>query len=153
MSGLAGGAESILIPEIDYSIKEICEKVEQGYQRGKLHSIILVAEGIGGDFKTNRETCESKATYIGKEIRKCTGMETRIIILGHLQRGGRPSAMDRILASRMGARAVELLLDNIGNKMIAYNNNTIEELDIEEVLKAEKKIDKNIFNLAHILSL
>ncbi len=153
MTGLAGGAESILIPEINYNIEEICEKIKQGYKRGKLHSIVLVAEGIDGDLKKNRSRCESKATYIGDEINKRTGLETRIIILGHLQRGGRPTAMDRILASRMGARAVELLLDNIGNKMVSYKDNEIEVFDIDQVLEKEKKINKDIFNLAHILSL
>lgn len=153
MTGLAGGAESILIPEIEYSIDEICEKIKQGYKRGKLHSIILVAEGIDGDFKTNRDICKSKATFIGEEINKRTGLETRIIILGHLQRGGHPTAQDRVLASRMGAKAVDLLLDDIGNKMISFKNNKIDVFEIDRVLEEEKKIDRDIFDLAHILSL
>lgn len=153
MTGLAGGAESILIPEIDYSVDEVCEKLKQGYKRGKLHSIILVAEGVGDDFKTNRDINESKAFYLGKKITEKTGLETRVIILGHLQRGGSPTALDRILASRMGAKAVELLLKGESNKMVGFSNNEIVVHDISEVLRMEKKINMDVYNLAHILSL
>ena len=152
-AGLAGGAESILIPEMDFTIDQVCEKIQHGYDRGKLHSIILVAEGIGDDFKTNRDINESKAFTIGKQIKAKTGLETRVIILGHLQRGGSPTAMDRILASRMGAKAVELLKEGQTNKMIGFVNDNISTCDIEEALTREKKIDEDIFELAHILSL
>ncbi|MFW5986564.1 MAG: 6-phosphofructokinase, partial [Halanaerobiales bacterium] len=153
MTGLAGGAESILIPEINVSIEDVCNKILQGYERGKLHSIILVAEGIGGDFETNRDVSESKATLIGHEINKRTGLETRVIILGHLQRGGRPTAMDRIVASRMGAKAVELLINGESNKMISMLENKITYCEIEQALQSEINIDFDIYNLSHILSL
>ncbi len=153
MSGFAGGAESILIPEIEYSIEDICEKIVQGYNRGKLHSIIFVAEGIDGDFHTNRTICDSKATNLGHEITERTGLETRVIILGHLQRGGSPTALDRILASRMGAKAVELIKNEETNKMVGFTNNNIQIFDLDHVFNSEKKIDKDIYNLAHILSL
>ena len=152
-TGLAGGAESILIPEIDFTIDDICEKIKHGYDRGKLHSIILVAEGIGDDFKTNRDINESKAFSIGKKIKEKTGLETRVIILGHLQRGGSPTAMDRILASRMGAEAVKLLKDGQSNKMVGFVNNDIKTCDLDEALSREKEIDEDILDLAHILSL
>ena len=96
-AGLAGGAESILLPEIDLDMNEVIFKLERGINRGKLHSIIIVAEGAASGME------------VGDEIRKRTGLETRITILGHIQRGGTPTAMDRMLASRMGAKAVELL--------------------------------------------
>ncbi len=152
-TGLAGGAESILIPEIDFSVEDVCNKIQHGYDRGKLHSIILVAEGIGDDFKTNRDINQSKAFAIGEQIKEKTGLETRVIILGHLQRGGSPTAMDRILASRMGAKAVELLKEGKSNKMIGFVNNQISTCDLPEALDREKTIDKDILDLAHILSL
>ncbi|SHK03382.1 6-phosphofructokinase, partial [Caminicella sporogenes DSM 14501] len=85
-SGLAGGAESIIVPEEDFDIDSICKKLIQGKNRGKLHSIIMLAEGIGNAFE------------LGKEIEEKTGIETRVTILGHVQRGGSPTAFDRILA-------------------------------------------------------
>lgn len=153
MAGLAGGAESILIPEVDFKIEDVCEKIQQGYNRGKLHSIILVAEGVGGDFKTNRDLNESKAFVLGQEIQKRTDMETRVIVLGHLQRGGRPSAQDRIIASQMGAKAVELLIDGQSNKMVSFKDNKLSVCDVDDALTGENPIDFDIYNLAHILSL
>lgn len=152
-TGLAGGAESILIPEIDFTIDDVCDKIQHGYDRGKLHSIILVAEGIGDDFKTNRDINESKAFSVGQQIKEKTGLETRVIILGHLQRGGSPTAKDRIVASQMGAKAVNLLRNGESGKMVSFINNGIETCDLEAALKMEKTIDEDILELAHILSL
>lgn len=153
LSGLAGGAESILIPEKDFSIEDVVEKLKHGYNRGKLHSIILVAEGIGDDFKTNRDVNESMAFALGEEIRNKTGFETRVIILGHLQRGGSPTARDRIIASRLGAKAVELLLENQKGKMVGIVHDEIKSFDIEYALNQEKDLNDEIYRLAHILSL
>ncbi len=152
-AGLAGGAESILIPEIDFSVAEVANKIKAGYERGKLHSIVLVAEGVGEDFKTNRDVNESRAFALGKAIAKRSELETRVIILGHLQRGGRPSARDRVLGSRMGARAVELLLNGACKRMVAFVNNQITDYDITQILSQEKKIDVNLYDLANILSI
>ncbi|MEC9488430.1 MAG: 6-phosphofructokinase [Halanaerobium sp.] len=152
-SGLAGGAESIIIPEVDFTVEQVCEKLEHGYRRGKLHSIILVAEGIGGDFHTDRDVQQSKAFALGKEIEKHTGMETRIIILGHLQRGGSPTALDRIIASQMGAAAVRLLEEGEEYKMVGWVNHQIKSFGLPEVLSKEKKFKKDMYELANILSL
>ncbi|MGZ4163233.1 MAG: 6-phosphofructokinase, partial [Tumebacillaceae bacterium] len=97
VAGVAGGAETVLIPEEKYDITQIVDKLKRGASRGKKHSIILVAEGAGKGFS------------IGEVIRELTGWEVRVTVLGHIQRGGSPSAFDRILASKMGAHAVELL--------------------------------------------
>ncbi|AZR74958.1 6-phosphofructokinase [Anoxybacter fermentans] len=153
MSGLAGGAESILIPEMPFDIDDVIEKLKHGYARGKLHSIILVAEGIGDDFKTNRDINESKAFAIGKIIQEKTGFETRVIILGHLQRGGSPTALDRILASRLGAKAVELLLAGEKGKMVGIIHDEVKAFDIEYALNQKKELNEDIYHLAHILSL
>ncbi|KUK36538.1 MAG: 6-phosphofructokinase, partial [Thermacetogenium phaeum] len=98
-AGLSGGAESILVPEIPVDIDEVIFKLQRGINRGKLHSIIIVAEGA------------ASGLAIGEEIKKRMGQETRVTILGHLQRGGTPTALDRMLASCMGAKAVDLLLE------------------------------------------
>jgi 6-phosphofructokinase 1 len=153
MAGLAGGAESILIPEIDFSLEDVVKKLQKGFKRGKLHSIILIAEGVGNDFKTNRDMYKSMAFQLANSIREMTGLENRVIILGHLQRGGSPSAMDRILASRMGAKAVELLLKGERNKMLGFVNNEIIPCNFSEALNNKKEINMDIYKLAHILSL
>lgn len=140
-AGLAGGAESILLPEIDLDMNEVIFKLERGINRGKLHSIIIVAEGA------------ASAINVGDEIRKRTGLETRITILGHLQRGGTPTATDRMLASRMGAKAVELLLQGINRKMVGVAAGELLALDLEDVLGREKALDRSIWELAAILAI
>ncbi len=140
-AGLAGGAESILLPEIDLDMDEVIFKLERGMNRGKLHSIIIVAEGA------------ASAIEVGEEIRKRTGLETRITILGHLQRGGTPTALDRMLASRMGAKAVELLLQGANRKMVGIAAGELLALDLEDVLSREKVLDRSIWELAAVLAI
>ena len=106
-SGLAGGAENIIVPEVKYDIDEICKNLIQGKNRGKQSYIMIVAEGAGNAFN------------IAREIEEKTGFEVRVTVLGHLQRGGSPTAMDRILASRMGAHAVNILLEGRINRVVA----------------------------------
>src|SRR5699024_2633087 len=96
-SGLADGAESILIPEATHDIEQIVARLKRGHTRGKRHSIIVVAEGVGS------------GVDIGKKIKEEANLETRVTVLGHIQRGGSPTAFDRVLASRLGAKSVELL--------------------------------------------
>jgi len=153
MAGLAGGAEFILVPEIHFTPKEVTDKIIQGFERGKLHSIILIAEGVKAPFVDLKAYNGSPGLALGDLIREYTGMETRVTILGHLQRGGSPTATDRIIASRMGAEAVRLLLKEKRNKMVSYKNNSIEYCEIEDAVAAKQEIDMDIYKLAHILSL
>ncbi|NLZ52081.1 MAG: 6-phosphofructokinase [Thermoanaerobacteraceae bacterium] len=139
-TGLASGAETILVPEIPFDLDAICEKIESGYKRGKLHSIIVVAEGAANSFK------------VGEAIKEKTNLETRVIILGHLQRGGTPSAYDRILASRFGGKAIDLLKENVRDKMIGLINGELVLTDIDKVLSTSKPLDMELFELADILS-
>jgi 6-phosphofructokinase 1 len=139
--GLAGGAESVIIPEVAYDVDEICRKIINGKNRGKLHNIIILAEGVGGPME------------LSKTIEEKTGMETRATILGHIQRGGSPTAFDRILASKMGAKAVDLLLKGKKNLAIGIKGNEIFSMDIEEALKVERQIDLESYELAKILSI
>ncbi|HHW44161.1 MAG TPA: 6-phosphofructokinase [Desulfotomaculum sp.] len=140
-SGLAGGAESILIPEQPFSLDDICDKLCRGYRRGKLHSIIVVAEGAASGLE------------IGKQIKERTGFDTKVTILGHLQRGGTPTAFDRILASRLGARAVELLMAGRTSKVVGLVAGEVVESDLHRVIGEKKKVDLNLYRLASILAI
>lgn len=140
-SGLADGAETILIPEAEYSLEEVVDRFNRGYERGKKHSIVVVAEGVGS------------AIQIGEQIRERTGIECRVTVLGHIQRGGSPTAFDRVLASRLGARAVELLLNGEKGRMVGVQNNQLVDTAISEALNQKHKVDLSIYQLAKELSI
>jgi len=140
-AGLAGGAESILVPEVPFDLAEVCERLRRGVKRGKLHSIILVAEGAGG------------ALSVGEEIKKRTNMETRVTILGHLQRGGTPTAFDRILASRLGAAAVDLLRSGSHGQMVGFRSGAVYATPFAEVLAEKKEFSQELYLLATILAI
>jgi len=140
-SGLAAGAETILIPEEKYDMDEIAARLISGHDRGKKHSIIIVAEGVatGMDF--------------AKELEAATNFETRVSVLGHIQRGGSPTAFDRVLASRLGARAVELLIEGKGGRAVGIMNNQVVDHDFNEVLGAKHTIDLSLYQLSKELSI
>ncbi|MDQ0255045.1 6-phosphofructokinase 1 [Evansella vedderi] len=140
-SGLADGAESILIPEEDYSMEDIVARLKKGHERGKKHSIIIVAEGVGSGVE------------IGKQIQESANLETRVTVLGHIQRGGSPTAADRVLASRLGAYAVELLLQGEAGKMVGIEKNELVSHGIEEALSRKHKIDERMYQLSKELSI
>lgn len=140
-AGLAGGAETILIPELTQDIEEVCNRLNRGYRRGKLHSVIIVAEGAADSFE------------VGKEIQKRTGLDTKVTILGHLQRGGSPSAFDRNLASMMGAKAVDLLIEGSSNKVVGFISGKIICSELVDFIKEKKALDLEMYNLAGILSI
>ncbi len=153
-SGLAVGAEAILIPEIDFDIKEVCQIVKQGYESGKSHNLILVAEGIQDcclDQPDKKDEHYSAAFQIGDMISQNTGYEVRIIVLGHVQRGGAPSAIDRVTASRMGAEAVKVLISGESGVMIGISRDELIAVDYDVILEKEKKIDTSLYELAKIL--
>nr|WP_300093893.1 6-phosphofructokinase [Sedimentibacter sp.] len=140
-AGLAGGAEMVIIPEVDYNIDEVCDKIMQGRARGKKHSIIILAEGAGD------------AKDISEKIEARTGVGTRYSVLGYTQRGGTPSAFDRLMGSQMGAMAVELLTNSVSNRVLGIRGNEIFHMDIEEALSMEKKFDEKTYELTKILSI
>lgn len=140
-SGLAGGAESIIVPEVEFNIDEVCRKVMQGRNRGKLHHIIVLAEGVGNAYE------------IASTIEETTDTETKVTILGHIQRGGTPTSFDRILASEMGRKSIRLLLDNKSGRALGIKCNKLVDLDITEALKAKKEFDMEMYNNAKILSI
>ena len=140
-AGIACGAEVVLVPEFDYDFEsDVIEVIRKGLARGKKHCIVIVAEGIGGSVE------------IAKKIEDATGMESRATILGHVQRGGSPSVKDRVMASVMGAKAVELLLDGKENRVICVENGQIVDRDIEEGLAMKKELSSELMGLVRKLS-
>ncbi len=141
VAGLAAGAESIVVPEQLITNEEICQRLQRGQRRAKLHSIIVVCEGAGRGY--------AGADY----IRKCLGVETRVTVLGHVQRGGSPTAFDRILASKMGAKAVDLLLAGRGGAAICWQRGRLTTLPFGEVFRQPVEFDFDALELAAILSI
>jgi 6-phosphofructokinase 1 len=140
-AGLSGGAETILIPEEKYDMDEIIERLKKGHERGKKHSIIVVAEGV------------TSGTEFGKKLQEATNFDTRVSVLGHIQRGGSPTAFDRVLAARLGARAVELLIEGKGGRAVGMEQNKIVDYDIIEALGRKHTLDMNLARLAQELSI
>ena len=141
-AGVTGGAETILIPEMPVDINAICKKIIQGRNRGKLHNIIVKAEGV-----------EIKSQDLADMIKERTGVDTKIVILSYVQRGGSPTARDRMLASRMAYKAVELLRDDSSSKAIGTNGNAIVAYDLSDALKMTRDVEKEFLELADVLSI
>ncbi|WP_243342600.1 6-phosphofructokinase [Anaerococcus sp. AGMB09787] len=139
-SGLAGGAESIIVPEHTFSIDEIIEKMENGKKRGKLHHLITLAEGVGDPYS------------LARELEEKTGIETKVTILGHVQRGGSPSGVDRLLGTTMGARAVELLYEEKTDIALGYVNGEIIEVSIEDATSKKSEFNEKLYEVANSLS-
>lgn len=140
-AGVAGGAETILIPESPIEIKEVAERIETGMQRGKKHSIIIVAEGV------------MSAAECGKELRNYINVDTRESVLGHIQRGGKPSGRDRVLASRLGAYAVQLMKDGESGYAVGIMNNNLVHTVFDEVFQDNHALDNSLYQLSKELSI
>lgn len=140
-AGLAGGGESIIVPEVELDIDDICKKAISGANRGKLHHLIILAEGVGDAYD------------ISKEIKDKTGIDIRVTILGHIQRGGTPTTFDRIMASEMGRKSVELLLEGKSGRTLGYKCNEIIDLDMAEALSVKKGFRMDMYKTAQILSI
>lgn len=141
-TGIAVGATSILVPEVEYDLqKDVIDKINAIKKTGKKHFIVIVAEGVGGTEK------------IAKAIQDGTGIDTRATILGHVQRGGNASARDRIMASMMGYKAVSLLNEGVGNRVVVFRDDEIIDKDIYEALSMPKVFDLEKFEKATTLAL
>ncbi len=141
-AGIACGATSILIPEVEYDFqRDVIDRMKRTQKTGKRHFIILVAEGIGG------------VEEMAKRIQAETGVETRATILGHVQRGGHPTVRDRVTASLMGYKAVELLKEGIGNRVLAMKKDEIVDYDIFEALNMKKSLNIEDYKIAHEISI
>ncbi|HDP99193.1 MAG TPA: 6-phosphofructokinase [bacterium] len=143
ISGIIGGAEMICIPEKDFELMDVVKVVQKTYISGKTHCIIIVAEGA------KHSTQQIKIT-LDERIEEA-GFESRVTILGHIQRGGSPTAFDRLLATRLGAAAVELLLKGESGKMVGLVGNKIMATPIKEVLENRKQLDMELYDMARTL--
>ncbi|HEY8892057.1 MAG TPA: 6-phosphofructokinase [Clostridium sp.] len=139
-AGIGGGAEEVIIPEKGYEIDALCKTIFEGKLRGKMHNLIILAEGVGG------------ANELAKQVEEITGIESRATILGHIQRGGSPSAFDRMLASRMGVAAVEVLIEGKSGRVIGMRDGKIIDEDINEALEIPRKFNERLYHISKILS-
>jgi 6-phosphofructokinase 1 len=143
-AGLAGGADVILIPEIPFNYDSICTKLRGRQQAGKQFSIVVVAEGAreaGADFVTSTNQPQNREARLGgvgaqvaQQIQERTGQETRAVVLGHLQRGGSPTNMDRALCTIFGAKAVDLIAERRYGEMVAFTGNQVTSVPIRDAV-------------------
>ncbi|QNU67977.1 6-phosphofructokinase [Ruminiclostridium herbifermentans] len=144
--GVAGGAEVILLPEKQFDFdKDIIRRIVQGRNNGKKNYIIILAEGVAEKI--------GGALELAKKVEDLTGIETRGTVLGYIQRGGSPSIRDRVMASAMGVKAVELLKDGVYNRVMCVEKAKIVDIDIDEALSMTKDIDHEMLRLVEILSI
>ncbi len=143
-SGIACGAEAILIPEVKGQVENLKDYLEKGFKRKKSSNIIIVSEGdeSGGAFSIARKVKDDFRDY-----------DVRVSVLGHLQRGGTPSAFDRVTASKLGYASVEALLDDQKSVMIGLVNNEVDHIPFNKTIKRHKQINESMFEMAEILSL
>ena len=141
-TGVAVGALTTLVPEIPYDFhRDVLDRIRLAQSTGKRHYIIVVAEGVG-----NTEE-------LAQRIQRHTGIETRATILGHVQRGGAPTLRDRVVASRMGYHAAELLFNGIGNRVVAMKGEQIVDFDITEALNMPRTFDEKMYRVSAVLSI
>jgi 6-phosphofructokinase 1 len=150
-AGVAGTADVILIPEIEWQLDKVCEKIMARDASGKRFSIVVVAEGskpkgghesiIGESLPGQERRLGGVAERLAYDIQRVTGKETRSMVLGHLQRGGSPTGYDRLLATRFGAAAVQAVADKKWGHMVALQSPHIVPIPIEEVLRETKRVD------------
>src|SRR5699024_7220094 len=132
-AGLDAGAESIIIPEKQEPFAEVIYRLEKARQRGKKHSIIILAEGVGD------------AAEYAKQIEKARNEEARVTVLGHVQRGGSPSAKDRVLASTLGGMAIDLIENNISGKIVGFRNHQLIAQEIDDLLSKKHPINESLY--------
>lgn len=161
MGGLAGGADLILIPEVPFDLDEVCREIQKRRERGKDFSIVVVAEGAQPKENGLITQSEEKDAfghvrlggighYLGREIEKRTGLETRVTVLGHTQRGGSPTAYDRILATRFGIAAIDLVREGQFGMMVSLQGNKIVPVPLEKAVAQLKTVDMELYEIAKV---
>ena len=160
-AGIAGGADVILIPEFPIDLEEVCALIKKRHERGKTFSIVVVAEGA--EFKKGSMVLQEQkldefghvrlggiGEILGKEIEKRTGYETRVSVLGHIQRGGSPTAFDRVLGTRFGVKAVELVKEKKFGQMCSLSGNKIISVPLEKATGTLKTVDPEYYEIAKV---
>jgi len=162
VAGISGGADEILIPEESFDIEEVCRNLKSRYERGKKFSIVVVAEGakpIGGGMVVTQSDEKDEFGHVrlggighslALEIEKRMNVDTRVTILGHVQRGGIPTAHDRVLATRFGVAAVELVKNGDFGKMVALQGDKIVPVSLEKAVSNLKTVNMDLYNMAKI---
>ncbi|MBN2603053.1 MAG: 6-phosphofructokinase [Candidatus Thermoplasmatota archaeon] len=162
IAGMAGGADEILIPEDNFDMERVIANLKKRYDRGKKFSIIVAAEGAKPAGEDNHVTQSDEMDefghvrlggighYLAKEIQKRMNVETRVTILGHVQRGGTPTAYDRVLATRFGVGAVELIKEGSFGKMVALQGNKIVPLNLKDAVSKSKTVDMGLYEIAKV---
>ena len=146
-AGIAVGATAILIPEVEFDLKrDVFDRIRRTQKTGKTHFLVIVAEGISADGIISVDE-------LAKAIEAETGVESRAMVLAHVQRGGSPTVRDRVTASQMGYHAVKLLMDGIGNRVVAMQKDQIVDIDIFEALNMKKHIDMDLYEMAKVISI
>ena len=160
-SGMAGGADVILVPERPFDIDDVCDRIRRRHARGANFSIVVVAEGatpLDGGLQSEFESTDAFghlrlggiAIRLEKEIQERTGFESRMTILGHVQRGGTPLAYDRVLGSRFGVAAIDAVSDGDFGKMVALRGTDVVRVPLDEALAAPKLLDPALFETAEV---
>jgi phosphofructokinase-like protein len=160
-SGLAGGADAILVPERPFDVDEVCQHLRRRASNGRPFSIVVVAEGAtptDGDIVSEHEGTDAFghvrlggiAVQLEKEIEARTGFETRMTILGHVQRGGTPLAYDRVLGTRFGVEAIDAVTEGDFGRMVALRGTEVVRVPLEEALAAPKLLDPKLFETAEV---
>ena len=139
-AGIAGGAEYVLVPEVKYDVDEMCQELKASYDQGKRYSIVVVAEGAGS------------AIEIGKHVAEKTGIDTRVSVLGHIQRGGSPTVEDRIKASMLGEKAALALISGISNVVFGFDAGKVVSIDLADAVTNQKTLDPELIRLARVLA-
>lgn len=160
-AGLAGGADVILIPEKPFDVEEICKYIERRQKRGRNFSLVVVAEGAKP--KDGKEITYSDGVdefghvrfggvgyYLGREIEKCLNVETRVVILGHIQRGGSPTPFDRILATKFGIAAIDLVHQGKFGCLVGIQGNKIVSVPLKDVIGKRKTVDSKLYDIASV---
>ena len=160
-SGMAGGADSILVPERPYDVDEVCDRIRRRHDAGRTFSIVVVSEGAtpkdGGETHAGAGTDAFGHARLGgiavdleRAIEERTGYESRMTILGHVQRGGTPTAFDRVLATRFGVAAVDAVAAGEFGRMVALRGTEISRVPLEEALAEPKLLDPSLFETAEV---
>ena len=162
-SGMAGGADAILVPERPFDVDEVCDRLRRRHARGRTFSIVVVAEGAqpadGGGLSVSTAGSTDQfghvrlggiAVTLEGEIQRRTGFETRMTILGHVQRGGTPIAYDRVLATRFGVAAVDAVTRRDFGRMVALRGNAIVPVDLDDALREPKLLDPELYETAEV---
>lgn len=159
VAGIAGGADCILIPEIPFDIDGVCRFIQNRHKRGKSFSIVVVAEGAKPKEDPSPlikhqipsyDRARSIGNILSEEIEKRTGFETRVTVLGHIQRGGSPTPFDRVLATKFGVKAVELIEAGLYGKMLILRGNQIVTMDLSEKVNTPKPVDRELYKIAEV---